>query len=59
MTVLRIVDLKERIAISDDFSLQERKFLLRCIDLAITRQGEARFSVTQSSTKPSLRSSPL
>jgi hypothetical protein len=39
MTVLRIVDLKERIAISDDFSLEERKFLLRCIDLAITRQG--------------------
>jgi len=34
MTVLRIVDLKERIAISDDFSLEERKFASSaCTDL--------------------------
>jgi hypothetical protein len=39
MTILSIVDLKERIAISDDFSLEERKFLLRCIDLAITQKA--------------------
>jgi hypothetical protein len=38
MTVLRIVDLKGRIAISNDFSLEERKLLLRCIDMAVTRR---------------------
>jgi hypothetical protein len=39
MTIVRIVDLKERIATCDAFSLEERKFLLRCIDPAITRKG--------------------
>ena len=35
MSVIRIVELKERIALSDEFSLEERKFLGRCIDLAV------------------------
>jgi len=39
MTIVRIVDLKERIATCDALSLEERKFLLRCIDPAITRKG--------------------
>ena len=39
MTIVRIVDLKERNATCHDFSLEEREFLLRCIDTASTRKG--------------------
>jgi hypothetical protein len=36
MSIISIADLKERLAHCDDFSLEERKLLLRAIDLAIT-----------------------
>ena len=38
MSVINIIDLKERIALSDDFSLEERKLLMRALDLALTRR---------------------
>jgi len=38
MSVINIINLKERIALSDDFSLEERKLLMRALDLALTRK---------------------
>jgi hypothetical protein len=36
VSIISIVELKQKIGVCDDFSLEERKLLLRAIDLAVT-----------------------
>jgi hypothetical protein len=40
MSVINIIDLKERIALCDDFSLEERKLLMRALNLALTHKDD-------------------